>query len=66
MRHAHANVARYKAAFDAAGVHPDDVQNLADLAKLPFATKETPRQNFPFGMFTVRGNGPTRWRYCMH
>src|ERR1700751_48499 len=51
--HAYANVAHYKAAFDAAGVHPDDVKDLADLAKLPFTTKETLRQNFPFGMFAV-------------
>src|SRR5690349_12602589 len=53
VRHAYANVAHYKAAFDAAGVHPDDVRDLADLAKLPFTTKETLRQNFPFGMFAV-------------
>jgi phenylacetate-CoA ligase len=53
VKHAYANVAHYKAAFDAAGVHPDDVQDLADLAELPFTTKETLRQNFPFGMFAV-------------
>src|ERR1700744_2378742 len=51
--HAYANVAHYKAAFDAAGIHPDDVKDLADLATLPFTTKETLRQNFPYGMFAV-------------
>jgi phenylacetate-CoA ligase len=50
---AYANVAHYRAAFAAAGVHPDDVQDLADLAKLPFTTKETLRSNFPYGMFAV-------------
>ena len=53
LRHAYRNVAHYKTAFDAAGVHPDDVRDLADLAKLPFTTKETLRQHFPYGMFAV-------------
>jgi phenylacetate-CoA ligase len=53
LQSAYANVAHYKAAFDAAGVHPDDVKDLADLAKLPFTTKDTLRQNYPFGMFAV-------------
>jgi phenylacetate-CoA ligase len=53
VRHAYANVAHYQAAFDAAGVHPDDIGDLADLAKLPFTEKDTLRQNFPFGMFAV-------------
>jgi phenylacetate-CoA ligase len=53
LHHAYANVPHYRAAFDAAGVHPDDVKDLADLAKLPFTTKETLRQNYPFGMFAV-------------
>jgi phenylacetate-CoA ligase len=51
--HAYANVAHYRAAFDAAGVHPDDVKDLADLATLPFTTKGTLRLNYPFGMFAV-------------
>ena len=33
LRHAYANVPHYRAAFEAAGVHPDDCQDLADLAK---------------------------------
>ncbi|HEX3712066.1 MAG TPA: phenylacetate--CoA ligase PaaK [Trebonia sp.] len=53
LSHAYANVAHYKTAFDAAGLHPDDVKDLADLAKLPFTTKETLRDNFPFGLFAV-------------
>ena len=60
VRHAYANVAHYKSAFDAAGVHPDDLKDLADLAKLPFTTKETLRQNFPFGMFAVPRNQVVR------
>ena len=32
LRHAHANNASYRQKFSAAGVHPDDVQDLAGLA----------------------------------
>jgi phenylacetate-CoA ligase len=49
----YAHVPHYRRAFDEAGVHPDDVTSLADLARLPFTTKEDLRQNYPFGMFAV-------------
>jgi phenylacetate-CoA ligase len=53
VRHAYDNVAHYRASFDAAGVHPDDISSLEDLAKLPFTTKADLRENYPFGMFAV-------------
>ncbi|MAY87766.1 MAG: phenylacetate--CoA ligase [Pseudooceanicola sp.] len=53
LRHAYDNVAHYRAAFDAAGVHPDDVTSLADLAKFPFTVKQDLRNNYPFGMFAI-------------
>lgn len=53
LRHAYDNVAHYKRAFDAKGVHPDDLKSLADLAKFPFTTKKELRENYPFGMFAV-------------
>ena len=53
VRHAYDNVPHYRAAFDAAGVHPDDVRELADLAKLPFTSKADLRANYPYGMFAV-------------
>ena len=53
VRHAYENVPHYRRAFEAAGVHPDDVRDLADLAKLPFTTKGDLRENYPFGMFAV-------------
>ncbi|GAB3791432.1 phenylacetate--CoA ligase [Nocardioides ungokensis] len=53
VRHAYDNVPHYRAAFDSAGVHPDDVRELADLAKLPFTSKADLRANYPFGMFAV-------------
>ena len=51
--HAYANVPHYKASFEAAGVHPDDIHDLSDLAKLPFTTKADLRAQYPFGMFAV-------------
>jgi phenylacetate-CoA ligase len=53
LRHAYANVPFYRAKFDAAGVHPDDCRELADLARFPFTTKQDLRDNYPFGMFAV-------------
>ena len=53
LRHAYENVPHYRTSFDAAGVHPDDVTDLADLAKFPLTTKQDLRANYPFGMFAV-------------
>jgi phenylacetate-CoA ligase len=54
LRHAYDNVPHYRAAFEAAGVHPGDCRELADLARFPFTTKADLRDNYPFGMFAVR------------
>ncbi|MEQ8307041.1 MAG: phenylacetate--CoA ligase PaaK [Hoeflea sp.] len=53
LRHAYENVGHTRAAFDAKGVHPDDLKSLADLAKFPFTTKLDLRDNYPFGLFAV-------------
>jgi phenylacetate-CoA ligase len=53
VRHAYENVPLYRARLDAAGVHPGDVKELTDLAKLPFTTKADLRDNYPFGLFAV-------------
>jgi phenylacetate-CoA ligase len=53
LRHAYENVAHYRKAFDAKGVHPDDLKTLSDLSKFPFTTKADLRDNYPFGMFAV-------------
>lgn len=36
-----------------ADVDPQDIQSLADLAKLPFTTKDDLRENYPYGLFAV-------------
>lgn len=53
LHHAYAHVDHYRAAFDRAGLHPDDCRSLADLARFPFTTKADLRDNYPFGMFAV-------------
>lgn len=53
LTHAYANVPLYRRKFDAAGVHPDDLNNVEDIAKFPFTTKEDLRQSYPFEMMAV-------------
>ena len=53
LRRAYDNVPHYRRAFDAVGIHPDDVTSLADLARFPFTAKADLRDNYPFGMFAV-------------
>jgi phenylacetate-CoA ligase len=53
LRHAYDNVPHYRASFDVAGVHPDDLHSLDDLARFPFTNKQDLRDNYPFGMFAV-------------
>jgi phenylacetate-CoA ligase len=53
LRHAYDKVAHYRQAFDRAGVHPDDLKTLEDLARFPFTAKDDLRANYPFGMFAV-------------
>ena len=53
LQHAYDQVPHYRKAFDAAGMHPGDLKDLADLAKFPFTTKADLRANYPFGMFAV-------------
>ena len=48
LRHAYDNVAMYRERFDAANVHPDDVNDLSDLAKFPFHKNDL-RDHYPFG-----------------
>lgn len=53
LAHSYAKVAHYTQAFDAAGVAPDDLHSLDDLAKFPFLMKDDLRKHYPFGMFAV-------------
>jgi phenylacetate-CoA ligase len=53
LRHAYDNVPHYREKYDAAGVHPDDLKQLSDLAKFPFTTKGDMRDTYPYGMFAT-------------
>ena len=46
-------VPHYRQAFDAKGVHPTDLRQLADLARFPFTVKKDLRDNYPVGLFAV-------------
>ena len=46
-------VPAYRKKMEDAGVTPDDIKELKDLAKLPFVTKQDLRDNYPFGLFAV-------------
>ncbi|MBF0267038.1 MAG: phenylacetate--CoA ligase [Alphaproteobacteria bacterium] len=53
VRHAYDNVPHYKSAFDKVGVKPDDLKELADIARFPFTVKTDLRDNYPFKLFAV-------------
>jgi phenylacetate-CoA ligase len=53
VRHAYDHVLPYQRKCAAAGVHPDDLRTLADLARFPFTTKQDLRDGYPFGLFAV-------------
>jgi len=53
LHRAYENVPHYRKAFDAKGVHPEDLKQLSDLAKFPFTVKSDLRDNYPFGLFAV-------------
>ncbi|HIQ29406.1 MAG TPA: phenylacetate--CoA ligase family protein [Candidatus Caldiarchaeum subterraneum] len=53
VKHAYENVQYYKKAMDEKGVKPEDIKGVEDISKLPFTTKQTLRDNYPFGMMAV-------------
>ena len=53
LQHAYDHVSHYRASFDAAGVEPSDLRELADLRHFPFTSKADLRAGYPFGMFAV-------------
>jgi phenylacetate-CoA ligase len=53
IAHAYENTAYYRAKCDAAGISPDDLRSLDDLARFPFTLKGDFRANYPWGMCAV-------------
>lgn len=46
-------VPHYRKAFRETGISPENVRSTADLAHLPFTTKEDLRNTYPFGLFAT-------------
>lgn len=46
LKHAYENVPYYRGIFDERGLKPEDIQDFADLKKLPYLTKDIIRNNF--------------------
>ncbi|RKX78861.1 MAG: phenylacetate--CoA ligase [Spirochaetes bacterium] len=53
VRNVYAHVPFYKKKMDNAGVKPEDIQSLEDIAKLPFTTKHELRDTYPYGLLAV-------------
>jgi len=53
VRYAYERVPYYRKTFDEAGITPDSIKSLDDLQRIPFTTKDTLRENYPFGLFAV-------------
>ena len=43
----------YRRKFDEAGIKPQDIVNLSDIAKIPFTTKQELRETYPYGLLAV-------------
>jgi len=50
---AYRNVPFYQKRLDEAGVRPEDIRSLADIARIPFTVKTDLRDTYPFGMFAA-------------
>ncbi len=48
---AHRHVPLHRARLDAAGIAPQDIRSLDDVAHLPFTQKSDLRDHYPFGLF---------------
>jgi phenylacetate-CoA ligase len=53
LTHAYQKVPHIKCKFEAAGVTPDTLGSLADIARFPFTDKADLRLTYPFGLFAV-------------
>lgn len=53
VKHVYENVPYYADMMDKAGVKPEDIKELGDLAKLPFTCKQDLRDTYPYGLFAV-------------
>ncbi|WP_312530779.1 phenylacetate--CoA ligase PaaK [Paracoccus sp. (in: a-proteobacteria)] len=60
LKHAYDNSPFFQQRFNQAGVHPEELKSLKDIAKFPFTYKQDLRDTYPFGMFAVPQNQLSR------
>ncbi|MER3456167.1 MAG: phenylacetate--CoA ligase [candidate division GAL15 bacterium] len=53
VRYVYERVEPYRQRMQQAGVSPDHIRHLQDVARLPFTTKQDFRDHYPFGLFAV-------------
>ena len=53
LNRAYRRVKFYRRQFDQRDLRADDIQDLSQLAKLPFTTRADLSQNYPYGLFAV-------------
>jgi len=61
VRYVYDHSAFYRQRFKEAGITPEDIKTLADVAKLPFTKKADLRDNYPTGMFSAPKNQVVRY-----
>jgi phenylacetate-CoA ligase len=54
IKHCYENSSFYRKKFDSVGLKPQDIRTLNDLSKIPFTVKTDLRDNYPYGMVTVK------------
>jgi len=53
LNRAYRSVRFYNQLFDQAGIIPEEIKTMDDLARIPFTRKSALRDNYPYGMFAV-------------
>ena len=53
VRYVYERVPFYKNLLDTHSLKPGDIENIDDLSRLPFTTKQDLQQHYPFGLFAV-------------
>lgn len=56
VKHCYENSTFYRKKFDNVGLKPEDIRSLDDLKKIPFTVKNDLKENYPFGMVTVKSD----------
>jgi len=53
VKHCYDNVEHFRTRLDKKGMKPEDIKELADIAKLPFTIKTDLRDTYPYGLFAT-------------